>query len=441
MQKKINVVGAGMAGSEAALLLAKKELNVTLWEMRPKVKTPAHETDKFAEVVCSNSLGADNEFSAGKILKDEMRAFGSIVLEAALHSSVPAGKALAVDREKFAHYITQTITEHPNIEVKREELKTINPDEIYILSTGPLTSDALAESLKHYLNRDSLYFYDSISPIIEADSIDLDQCYFASRYEEDKDDYLNCPLSQEQYETLIADIKAAEKVEAHNFEELKCFESCMPIEVIVDRGDQTLAFGPMKPVGLPDPKTGKIPYAVLQLRRENDPTTMYNMVGFQTRMKWGEQKRIFKKIPGLQDAEFVRMGSLHRNTYIDSPNLLNDRLQLKSHENIYFAGQITGVEGYVESAAMGQWAALTVASRLTNQDLTVPPKETAMGALIAYITEGPLHGDFAPINTNFGLFPPLELKKKLRKKDRRIAHYKRAKEHFEEWSQKVAGTF
>ncbi|HMQ09733.1 MAG TPA: methylenetetrahydrofolate--tRNA-(uracil(54)-C(5))-methyltransferase (FADH(2)-oxidizing) TrmFO [Oligoflexia bacterium] len=441
MDKKINVVGAGMAGSEAAFLLAEKGFLVTLWEMRPKVKTPAHETDKFAEVVCSNSLGADNEFSAGKILKDEMRAFNSIVLEAAAHSTVPAGKALAVDREQFASYVTHKISKHPKITIKREELKKINADEIYILSTGPLTSDALAEEMKQYLNRDSLYFYDSISPIIEADSIDLEQCYFASRYEQDNDDYLNCPLNQEQYETLIADIKAAEKVEAHNFEELKCFESCMPIEVIVDRGDQTLAFGPMKPVGLPDPKTGKIPYAVLQLRRENDPTTMYNMVGFQTRMKWGEQKRIFRKIPGLQEAEFVRMGSLHRNTYIDSPDLLNSSLQLKAQPNIYFAGQITGVEGYVESAAMGQWAALSLVARLTNQDLTVPPKETAMGALIRYITEGPLHGDFAPINTNFGLFPPLELKKKLRKKDRRIAHYKRAKEHFAQWYPKVAGTF
>lgn len=431
-QHTLTVVGGGLAGSEAAYLAAKLGFQVKLYEMRPQKNTPAHQTDNLGELVCSNSLGSKVDASAGQALKNEMRALGSLVLEAASEAEVPCGNALGVNRDIFAAYITGAIAAHPNISILREELTEIPEHEMCIIATGPLTSEALSESLAKHVGQESLYFYDSISPIVMADSIDLSQAYFGNRYEEDAEDYLNCPLDQATYEAFVAAIDAAEKVDPHNFEELKCFEGCMPVEVLVSRGKQTLAFGPMKPVGLIDPRNGKRPYAVLQLRRENQPTTMYNLVGFQTRMKWGEQKRVFKMIPALKNAEFVRMGSMHRNTYLQSPELLDAHLRLKQLSHVRIAGQLTGVEGYVESAAMGQWAALSAVSELSGLDILPPPQETAMGALLKTITQGPQHGQFAPMNMNFGIWPPLPTRIR-NKKERRLKMIQRSRASFENW--------
>lgn len=431
IEPTITVIGGGLSGVEAANMIARLGHKVVLYEMRPTVLTPAHKTDQLAELVCSNSLGSDQSDSASGVLKEEMQFLGSLVLEAAYQTPIPAGKALGVDREKFANHITRHIEAQPKIVIERKE-STQLPQGLSIVATGPLTSEAFSQALLAKLNSDTLYFYDSISPIVDASTIDYDKTFFGSRYQEDQDDYLNCPMDRTLYEKFVSAIIKAEKTPVHHFEEMKCFEGCLPVEVLAERGLETLAFGPMKPVGLIDPKTGKRSYAVVQLRRENFPTTMYNLVGFQSRMKWGEQKKVFQMIPGLENAEFVRFGSMHRNTYLESPKHLSPNLSLKTDPNVFFAGQITGVEGYVESSAMGLWSGITSVARLRGVDVPPPPNTTAMGALIHTITTRPLHGVFSPMNINFGLFPPLETNEK-QKEVRRKKMLDRARRDFDEW--------
>lgn len=426
--KIITIIGGGLAGSEAAHQVSKFGLNVKLYEMRPKISTPAHKTSNLGELVCSNSLKSDSLENASGILKKEMESLDSVVIKCAYESRVPAGKALAVDRNIFSEKLTSIIENNPNIEIIREEItelptKSKNP---LIIASGPLTSDSLSSDITDLTGFDHLYFYDSISPIIDSESIDQSKTFRASRYEESEvGDYINCPLNREQYYELVDDLTHGEKIETHDFEKLIYFESCMPVEAICERGIDTLRFGPMKPVGLTDPKTGKRPFAVVQLRTENKDETMYNMVGFQTKLRYPEQRRVFTKIPGLENAEFLRYGSIHRNTYINSPQLLNKDLSFKSNPNLYFAGQITGVEGYVESAAMGIIAGINASRKILNLKTINVPKETAIGSLIEYITTENKKS-FQPININFGLFPLIN--KKMNKKDKRAHIAKRALE-------------
>jgi methylenetetrahydrofolate--tRNA-(uracil-5-)-methyltransferase len=397
-----------LAGCEAACLIARYGFAVDLVEMKPQKFSPAHKRETLGELVCSNSLGADEWDTAPGLLKHEMTKLGSAVLDAAKRSRVPAGRALGVDRDRFSESITEAVAGQPEIRLIREECPAVPEEGLVILASGPLTSDPLAADLAKRIGSQMLYFYDSISPIVSADSIDYSKTYFASRYEPGKEDYLNCPMDRVTYEKFVEEILKAEKVPIRVFEAMRCFEACLPIEVLAERGRDTLAFGPMKPVGLEDPSTGRRPHAVVQLRRENNPTTLYNLVGFQTRMKWGEQKRVFAMIPGLERAEFVRMGSMHRNTYLDSPKLLGSDLALKTDPRIMIAGQVVGVEGYVESAAMGIWAGLVAVARMKGLEAPpIPPPETAMGALLRAVATAPLHGVFSPMNVNFGLFPPV----------------------------------
>jgi len=405
----ISIIGAGLAGCEAALQAAKRGCCVVLHEMKPHKFSPAHTMEDLAELVCSNSFRSDNITNGSGLLKAELRLLDSQVLIAADAHKVPAGGALAVDRHTFSAAITKMVEDHPNIELKREEVTAIPLEGIVIIATGPLTSDALAEDVSKLVGGDLLYFHDAIAPIVEADSIDMDAAWRASRYDKGTADYINCPLSKEQYYEFINDVLAAEKVELRDFESLKPFEGCMPIEVMASRGKETLSFGPMKPVGLINPHTGKLPYAVLQLRQENTEGTLYNLVGFQTRMKWGEQKRVFRKIPGLEHAEFARFGSLHRNTFLQAPALLQATLQLKSDPRIFFAGQITGVEGYVESIAMGWWAGLQAACALQSKPALSPAPATMISGLIAHLVESELK-NFQPMNSNFGLLPRTTVK-------------------------------
>ncbi len=403
MNDFLTVIGAGLAGSEAAWQAAERGVRVVLYEMRPVVSNPVHKTENCAELVCSNSLGNNHAHSAPFILKEELRSFNSIIIASGDKNSVPAGSALAVDRDLFSQEITEKLASHPNITLKREEIVEIPQEGPVIISTGPLTSPKLSEQISKLIGQEYLYFYDALSPIVNADSIDYDKAFFASRYDKGDADYLNCPMSEEQYYKFIRELKAAEKVQFASFEKPVYFEGCMPIEVLVDRGDRTLAFGPLKPVGLPDPKTGKIAYAVVQLRRENRDSSAYNLVGFQTKLTYPEQKRIFSMIPGLENAEFFRLGAIHRNTFINSPSLLTNELELKSHPGNYFAGQITGVEGYVESCAMGLLASLSAVAKISGQSFAPPPTDTALGALINYLTTSRSKG-FQPMNINFGLF-------------------------------------
>ncbi|KAB2833211.1 MAG: methylenetetrahydrofolate--tRNA-(uracil(54)-C(5))-methyltransferase (FADH(2)-oxidizing) TrmFO [Candidatus Dadabacteria bacterium] len=408
--KEIIIAGGGLAGSEAAHAAAKTGVRVRLYEMRPLKPSPAHNTGDLGELVCSNSLKSDSLDNASGILKEEMRHLGSLVLEAAERTRVPAGKALAVDRAAFAQYITESIEKNPLIELVREEFYSIpdTPDTPLIIATGPLTSEPLAQEIRRLTESDRLYFYDAISPIIDGDSIDYSRVYRASRYEDGETgegDYLNCPLNKEEYYALVEEISGAEKVETRDFEKGIYFESCLPVEEIVERGRDTLRFGPARPVGLRDPRTGSLPYAVLQLRAENRERSMYNMVGFQTKLRYPEQRRIFRMMPGLEKAEFMRYGSVHRNTYIDSPRLLRETLQLIKNDNIFFAGQIVGVEGYIESAAMGIIAGINAARMSRGESPVVPPPETATGSLLRYISDGSVK-NFQPMNINFGLFPP-----------------------------------
>src|SRR3990172_39551 len=427
------IIGGGLAGSEAAWQAAGLGAKVRLCEMRPQVFTPAHKTDLLGELVCSNSLGSNDPLNASGILKEEMRRLQSLIIRMADEVKVPAGSALAVEREGFSARITKEIANHPNIEVVRTEVTEVPTDQIGVIATGPLTSDKLAASLRRLTRSDHLYFYDSIAPIIEGDSIEQDKIFLASRYDKGGADYLNCPMTQEEYHQFYHALLTAEKVPLEPFEKIPYFEGCVPIEVMADRGRETLVFGPMKPVGLLDPRTGKRPYAVVQLRQEDLYGQAYNMVGFQTKLTWPEQRRIFHMIPGLAQAEFLRYGSLHRNTFINAPLVIRETLQVRRRPMVFMAGQLVGVEGYVESAAMGLLAGLNAARLFQGKETLIPPETTAHGALIRYISRGnPRH--FQPMNINFGLFPPLgDVIRDKQVKRKEIA--RRALEDLERWKE------
>lgn len=402
---KVNIIGAGFAGVEASNYLAGKGFKVTLYEMRDKVKTPAHNTALFAELVCSNSFKSTSAENAHGLLKKEMQIMGAIVIDEAYRSSVPAGGALAVDRGKFSKAVTDRIQNNSNIEFIRDEIydlrKLINADDILIICSGPLTSDKLMKSISTLIDKDQLYFYDAVSPIVDADTIDMDKVFFASRYDKGDADYLNAPFYKDAYYEFVEEIKNAEKAKINNFEKKKVFEGCMPVEVLAERGKDTLSFGPMKPVGLIDPKTNKRPFAVVQLRSENTNRTMFNLVGFQTRLKWNEQKRIFRMIPGLEKAEFLRFGVMHKNSYINLPEVIDvASYSINNNNNIYFAGQITGVEGYMESAASGLYTAYSIWAKYNNKQILFP-ENTMMGSLQRYTMT--TNKDYQPIASNFGL--------------------------------------
>ncbi len=422
-QPPITIIGAGLAGVEAANQITKFGIRAVLYEMRPRRETAAHKTSGLAELVCSNSLKSASMENASGILKEEMRCLGSLVIEAAEESRVPAGKALAVDREIFSDYITREIQGNELIDLRREEVTKIPEDGIVIVATGPLTSDALCAEISSLTESEYLYFYDAISPIIDADTIDRSKTFRGSRYDREdsgEGDYLNCPLSEDQYYELVDDLIHGEKVETREFEKAIYFQSCMPVEVMCERGRETLRFGPLKPVGLVDPETGKIPFAVLQLRTENAEETMYNMVGFQTKLRYPQQRAVFRKVPGLERAEFLRYGSVHRNTYIDSPRLLEKNLSLRSRPDIFFAGQITGVEGYVESAATGIVCGINASRKVLGLPPAPVPRETSIGSLLEYISADGKTG-FQPMNINFGLFPKVEGRMGKERKRRLIA--------------------
>ncbi|CAM3904519.1 FADH(2)-oxidizing methylenetetrahydrofolate--tRNA-(uracil(54)-C(5))-methyltransferase TrmFO [Alicyclobacillus pomorum] len=403
---KVTVIGAGLAGSEAAWQVARQGIPVRLYEMRPNQRTPAHHTSHFAELVCSNSLRAAAITNAVGLLKEEMRRLDSLVIRSADENAVPAGGALAVDREGFSGDITRALEEHPLVEVVREEVSQLPDEGIVIVATGPLTSPALSESIRSFIGGEYLYFYDAAAPIVTKESVDMDKVYLASRYNKGEAAYLNCPMNEAEFDAFYQALVTAETAPLHDFEEEKYFEGCMPIEVMAARGPKTLLFGPMKPVGLVNPRTGQRPYAVVQLRQDNAAATLFNIVGFQTHLKWGEQARVFRMIPGLENAEFVRYGVMHRNTYINSPTALLPTYQTKRRDTLFFAGQITGVEGYVESAAAGLLAGLNAGRLVRGLPPVVLPPTTAMGSLAHYIT----HTDsdnFQPMNATFGLMPPL----------------------------------
>jgi len=433
MSFDIHIIGGGLAGSEAAWQLAEAGLRVRLSEMRGGGgTTPAHETDRLAEMVCSNSFRSDDaENNAVGLLHQEMRALGSLIMHAGDTHRVPAGSALAVDREAFASEVTRSIESHPNIAIVRERVDAL-PDHPTIIATGPLTGSKLAEAIAAETGEGALAFFDAIAPIVHRDSIDMSVAWMAARWDKGGKDYVNCPLDKAQYEDFVAALNAGEKTEFKDWEkDTRYFEGCMPIEVMAERGVETLRFGPMKGVGLDDPRTGRWPYACVQLRQDNALGTLWNMVGFQTKLKHGEQVRIFRTIPGLENAEFARLGGIHRNSFINSPRLLDCELRLKSKPNIRFAGQITGCEGYVESAAVGILAARFAAAELRGEKISSPPVETALGALLAHITGGADAETFQPMNVNFGLMPPLP--GRLRKADRKKAYTDRAREMLTKW--------
>ena len=449
--KPIKVIGAGLAGSEAAWQCARRGIEVELFEMRPVRSTPAHQTADFAELVCSNSLKSDSENTAPWLLKEEMRRAGSLLMEIARACAVPAGHALAVDRVTFAARVTEAISKEPRIVVRREEVTKVDENsEISVIATGPLTSDALAAEIarlsaspraREETNELSsasphLYFYDSISPIVEADSIDMSRVYMAARYDKGSADYINCPMTQEEYENFYNALVSAQSVEEKDWEKLNYFEGCLPIEEIARRGKDTLRFGPMKPVGLRDPRTGKMPYAVVQLRQENLRADSYNLVGFQNHLKFGEQANVLRLIPGLENARFLRYGQIHRNTYINAPTLLRETLQLKEHPRVFFAGQICGVEGYVESIATGLLAGMHAAALASGAELKAAPRASAFGSLTQYVTHAdPKH--FQPANITFDLLPPLERKVRDRKERHRLQCELALKE-FDLWLEKAA---
>ena len=403
---KVKVIGAGLAGCEAVWQLVKQGIDVDLYEMKPVKYSPAHSNENFAELVCSNSLKADRIENACGLLKEEMRMFDSVMMEAADISRVPAGGALAVDRDVFAKHITEKIKNHPRVTVFNEEVTEINPDEYTIIATGPLTSDGLADEIKEITGSDELYFYDAAAPIVTEESIDKGKVFKAARYDKGTADYINCPMTKEEYTAFYNELITAETAPLKEFENQKVFEGCMPVEVMARRGHDTLLYGPLKSRGLDDPRTGRWPYAVVQLRRDNADGTVYNLVGFQTHLKWGEQKRVFSMIPGLEHAEFIRYGVMHRNTFLESPAVLTKGLYLKEHPNVFFAGQITGFEGYMESAASGLLAARNLYARLQGRELLPPPTTTMCGALIDYITTP--NKDFQPMGANMGILPRTE---------------------------------
>ncbi|APH05269.1 FADH(2)-oxidizing methylenetetrahydrofolate--tRNA-(uracil(54)-C(5))-methyltransferase TrmFO [Bacillus weihaiensis] len=430
----VNVIGAGLAGSEAAWQLAKRGIKVHLYEMRPVKQTPAHHTDKFAELVCSNSLRANTLTNAVGVLKEEMRVLDSVIIKAADECAVPAGGALAVDRHEFADRVTQLVKEHPNVTVFNEEMGQI-PEGPTIIATGPLTSKNLSDQLKSLTGEEYLYFYDAAAPIIEKDSIDMDKVYLKSRYDKGEAAYLNCPMTEEEFDRFYEALISAETVPLKEFEKEIFFEGCMPIEVMAKRGRKTMLFGPLKPVGLEDPKTGKRPYAVVQLRQDDAAGTLYNIVGFQTHLKWGPQKEVLSLIPGLENAEVVRYGVMHRNTFINSPRLLKATYQYKNREDLFFAGQMTGVEGYVESAASGLVAGINAAHFILEKDLIEFPNETAIGSMARYITTTNAD-NFQPMNANFGIFAELPQRIKS-KKERNEAHATRAIETIQKISKNL----
>lgn len=408
--RKIRVIGGGLAGCEAAKQIADRGISVELIEMKPLKKTPAHKSDGLAELVCSNSLKAARLDSAAGLLKEEMRRLGSVCLEAAAQCSVAAGGALAVDRDAFSRLVTEKIEAHPNITIKHEVVTALPQDGITVLATGPLTDGALAEEIGALCEGGNLSFFDAAAPIVTAESIDMEKAFYASRYGRGTDDYINCPMDKAEYTAFYEALISAESAPIHCFDRpVTVYEGCMPIEILAKRGEDSIRFGPLKPVGLRDPRTGHRPWAAVQLRRENAAATLFNLVGFQTNLKFPEQKRVFSMIPGLEKAEFVRYGVMHRNSFINSPKLLNRDLSLKTNENLFFAGQLSGVEGYMESAASGIVAGINAAARLNGEQPLVLPEDTMIGALLAYICN-PAVTDFQPMGANFGILPPLETK-------------------------------
>lgn len=435
MKDYITVIGAGLAGSEAAWQIAQRGIKVKLYEMRPVNSSPAHHTDKFGELVCSNSLRSNLLENAVGLLKEEMRRLHSLIMTCADLHALPAGGALAVDREGFSQGITERISFHPNIEVIREEVAEIPKEGIVVVATGPLTSEILAKSIQEQLHNDYFYFYDAAAPIVTYESIDKDRIFKASRYDRGESDYINCPMSQAEYEHFYNELVHAEVVPLKSFEKEIVFEGCMPVETMAKRGPMTLLFGPLKPVGLTDPKTGEQPYAVIQLRQDNKEGTLYNIVGFQTHLKWGEQKRVFSLIPGLENAEFVRYGVMHRNTYINSPMVLQPTLQLRNNEQLFFAGQMTGVEGYVESASSGLVAGINAVRLFQGKEPLIFPNTTAHGALCSYITDT-TNKRFQPMNVNFGIFPNLDYRIK-NKKEKYLKYAERALKDLENFAESM----
>src|SRR5258708_5713994 len=432
---EINIIGGGLAGVEAAWQAAQTGARVRLYEMRPIKQTPAHRTDKLAEIVCSNSLKSDEPGTASFLLKEELRRGHSLVMEAATATPVPAGAALAVDRQRFAEYITERIEAHSNIKIVREEATTIPRAAITIVATGPLTSEALTFEIMKLTGNDQLYFYDAIAPIVAADSVDRSIAFPAARYGKGGDDYLNCPFNEEQYSDFYRALVEANSVPLQRFEETRWFESCLPIEELARRGVDTLRFGPMKPVGLFDPRTGREPYAAVQLRQENLMADAYSLVGFQNHLRYGEQARVLRLIPGLERAEFLQFGQIHRNTYLNAPRVLEPTMQMRAHPNIFFAGQITGVEGYVESVAMGWLAGNNAARLLSGKELLVAPTRSAIGALARYVSSAETK-NYQPVNITFALLAPLDAesqKRVRRKRDRRTLQVELALKEWDEW--------
>lgn len=408
--REVTVLGAGLAGSECAWQLARRGIKVKLWEMKPEKMSPAHTSPYFGELVCSNSLRSDELTNAVGLLKAEMRSLGSLIMDSADTNRVAAGGALAVDREGFARYITEKLEQNQNVEIIRREALDIPEGEV-VVATGPLSSDAIAEKIAALCPDSDLHFYDAVAPIVTLESVDMDSAFFASRYDKGTADYVNCPMDKEEYMAFVKELVSAKEAPVHGFDDAGVFEGCMPVEVMARRGVDTLRYGPMKPVGLIDPRAGRENYAVVQLRRDNADGTIYNIVGFQTHLTWGEQKRVFSMIPALKNAEFVRYGVMHRNTYLNSPKLLDRYYRLKSEPRISFAGQMTGVEGYVESAASGMLVGIETAARVLGLESVDFPQETAIGALGLYISGGSV-GDFQPMNINFGIIKPLEYRVK-----------------------------
>ena len=408
MEKIVKVIGAGLAGCEAAYQLSKREIKVKLYEMKPKKFSPAHSDENLAEIVCSNSFKSNLKTNACGLLKEELRMLGSLLIHIADEVKVPAGQALAVDRELFSKRVTQEIEKIDNIEIIRKEVTNIDVDEYTIIATGPLTSDVLYKEIQNLIKEDSLHFYDAAAPIIEKDSIDMNIAFYGDRYGKGDSSYINLPMNEEEYKTFYNELINADVVTLHEFEKREIFEGCMPVEVMAKRGEDTLRYGPLKPVGFLDPRTEKRPYAIVQLRQDNSAKTLYNMVGFQTNLKYGEQKRVFSMIPGLKNAEFVKYGVMHRNTFINSTKLLDETYCMKNNEKIYFAGQITGVEGYVESIASGLVSAINLANKLNGKERLTFDRENMIGALSKYISTE--NDKFQPMNANFGILPPLEMK-------------------------------
>jgi methylenetetrahydrofolate--tRNA-(uracil-5-)-methyltransferase len=433
--QEVNVIGGGLAGVEAAWQAARAGARVRLYEMRPAKQTPAHRTDKLAEIVCSNSLKSDEPGSAPYLLKEELRRAGSLVMEAATATRVPAGAALAVDRQLFAEYITRRIESHAQIEIVREEVITIPREAVTIIATGPLTSEALTMEIMKLTGDDQLYFYDAIAPIVAADSVDKSIAFLAARYGRGGDDYLNCPFNEEQYAAFYRELIGANSVPLQRFEDTHWFEACLPIEELARRGVETLRYGPMKPVGLIDPRTGREPYAAVQLRQENLMADAYSMVGFQNHLRYGEQARVLRMIPGLEHAEFLQFGQIHRNTYINAPRVLAATMQMHSASNLFFAGQITGVEGYVESVAMGWLAGNNAARHLQHEELLQAPPRSAIGALARYVS-GAKTKNYQPVNITFALLEPLspeQARSVRRKRDRHLLQIKVALEEWDQW--------